>query len=555
MKESQFILHIAGFLSFIKLLLRLSNLSIILIFNNLLRNQFLVYDYSLFFFDVWASWLVVEIDTNSLDWDTSCFHGFWDYFAGFLGGYLCLLLVADGTLVSAHFGVAVTWFSAIVSLSQLSVVKRLLLSKLNHLPFRIFDVFVLSKSLRTLHLSEALEILHSQCFPFVLWCLLFICRLLLLFLGTNILIPSFVLTRSNWFIIFQKTLLKIFISLFLSSRRLLFNSYLWKTSVILSFIHLICLIEQVLLSVVVGLSWVVGGGVWIRAWNTIVSTLPFLSVEFRWSYAVFWLFASYVHNFRLATFLMLDISNWVHVILCCRNRSSVFLLWSSNSMTWLVHIVSATATAFRVFRLNTATQGWTSANACFSSSFLWFMMEFCWDVSSIFNSNQVGFLLIWNQSLRPCATLNRSFYLIYLILYRLETDFLISWCPFRVESFHQLSLNRTCLLGDVRGLCSVVLELLCEHFTFSLLVSLVTIFEDASLASCGSHYFILTSLFVNIVASWSKAVVSFQRVEVTSTLDFVMDLSRSVMCQIYLIVHLCVMLSFCTLVDLEWRVF
>ena len=53
MKESQFILHIACFLSFIKLLLRwLSDISIILIFNNLLRNLFLIDNYSLVSIDI-----------------------------------------------------------------------------------------------------------------------------------------------------------------------------------------------------------------------------------------------------------------------------------------------------------------------------------------------------------------------------------------------------------------------------------------------------------------------------------------------------------------------
>ena len=143
MKASQFIFHNMGFLSFIKLLLRLSKLSIILIFNNLLRNLLWIYNYSLVFFYVASIWLIIKIDAHSL-YSSFRFHRFWDNFVLLLWNHLSLLLVSDSTLISINFvGIAITRFPAIKILSQFSIVKTAFHSKLNHLTLRIFNVLIL----------------------------------------------------------------------------------------------------------------------------------------------------------------------------------------------------------------------------------------------------------------------------------------------------------------------------------------------------------------------------------------------------------------------------
>lgn len=143
MKVSQFIFHNVGFLSFIKLLLRLSILSIILIFNNLLRNLFWIYNYSLVFFNVRSVWLIIKIDAHSL-YNCSWLHRFGNGFVLLLWNHLSLLLVPDSTLISIYFvGIAITRFPAIKILSQFSIVKTAFHSKLNHLTLRIFYVLIL----------------------------------------------------------------------------------------------------------------------------------------------------------------------------------------------------------------------------------------------------------------------------------------------------------------------------------------------------------------------------------------------------------------------------
>ena len=276
-------------------------------------------------------------------------------------------------------------------------------------------------------------------------------RFLLLFLGAGISIPSFVLTCSTSFIFTsQLCRLKKFICLFLSSN-LLFNSYLWKTCVILSFIHFISLIKQILLSVVIGFSWVV-----ITCWYLTIMVWEWaFPIEFWWSSVLFWLFAGHVDYLRILAFFVFYVSSWVHVTLGYWNRFGIFLISSTNSMAWLVHIVSATAA---LFRLNTATQWWRSANF---PSFHWFWMHLVLLVFTsvnLFKTNAVRNTFVWNQSLSLRVSRKRSF---YLILYRLQTVLLISWSSLRTESFHQLRLNCTCLLRNIGGLRRMILKLLC----------------------------------------------------------------------------------------------
>ena len=211
---------------------------------------------------------------------------------------------------------------------------------------------------------------------------------LLLFLGAGVSIPSFILTWSTSFIFTsQLRRLKKFIRLFLSSN-LLFNSYLWKTCVILSFIHFISLIKQILLSVVIGLScvvstcWYLTSMVWEWAFP----------IEFWWSSVLFWLFAGHVDYLRILAFFVSYVSSWVHVTLGYWNRFGIFLICSTNSMAWLMHIVSATAA---LFRLNTATQWWRSANL---SSFHWFGMHLVLLVVTsvyLFKRDAIGSTFIW----------------------------------------------------------------------------------------------------------------------------------------------------------------
>jgi len=140
--------------------------------------------------------------------------------------------------------------------------------------------------------------LHTQIFPFGLRISLFV-----FFFGTNVTIPSFRLTFSTFFTS-QLSWLKKFVSLFLSSTVLRFNSYLWKTSVVLSLVDLIGLIEEVLLSLI--------------CLSRVESTCYKITVVAWWHSVEFWrsslrcvfgLLTSHINYLRILAFLVLDISS------------------------------------------------------------------------------------------------------------------------------------------------------------------------------------------------------------------------------------------------------
>ena len=141
--------------------------------------------------------------------------------------------------------------------------------------------------------------MHTQILPFGLRISLFV-----FFFGTNVSIPSFLLTFSTFFTS-QLSWLKKIVSLFLSSTVLRFNSYLWKTSVILSLIDLIGLIEEILLSFIC-LSRVESTcyNITAVAWRH--------SVEFWRSSlrCVFGLLSCHINYLRILAFLVLHISSW-----------------------------------------------------------------------------------------------------------------------------------------------------------------------------------------------------------------------------------------------------
>jgi hypothetical protein len=258
------------------------------------------------------------------------------------------LLISNCASVSLNlWALGVSGLSGIVSLSQFSIVKRAFHRKLNHfcfwiyVGFRIFFFFLLLPH-RALNLPKALQVLQPQVFSFVLriiW--LVVNRFALHFLGTCVVIPSFIWI--DWFTnIFSSQLSwnEKFVCLFLISNDLWFNSYLRKTCVVLSLVHRVSLVEQVLLGVV-RLPRVVS----VSCPSTLGASA--LTVELRWPSQVFGLFASYAQDFWLLAFFLFDVSSWLLVILECWKRFGILLLWSTYSMAWLHHVASAVAALFR----------------------------------------------------------------------------------------------------------------------------------------------------------------------------------------------------------------
>lgn len=128
--------------------------------------------------------------------------------------------------------------------------------------------------------------------------------------------------------------------------------------------------------------------------------------------------------------------------------------------------------------------------------------------------------------------------------------FLISWSSFRTELFHQLSLHRTCFSSNVRRLGCMILQLLREHFTFS--VALNTIFEDASLTPGWANELILRFLFLTNVSG--AEAVPWQWFKVADPIVLLMNLSRSMVSHV-VTKHFTLSFRFGTLIYLKRRVF
>jgi len=136
MEVSQFFFHIAGFLSFIKLLFySSSNLSVILICNNFLLFIAILSLKNLRSF-LLDSVRLVKINSNSLyDCWSSGILRFVNRFIMLLRNTVFVLSLR--TLVSLNFLLAFVWFSRIITLSQFTTVKRTFRSKFNHFSTRI----------------------------------------------------------------------------------------------------------------------------------------------------------------------------------------------------------------------------------------------------------------------------------------------------------------------------------------------------------------------------------------------------------------------------------
>jgi len=138
-------------------------------------------------------------------------------------------------------------------------------------------------------------------------------RFVFLFFGTCVVIPSSFTWNFSSIFLSQLSWNEKFISLFLTSTDALwFNSYLWKTSVILRLVYRFCLIIEVLLSIIC-LTRIKISSISISS-NVRALTL---TIELRRSSQVFGLLTSHVYDFRLLAFFVSDISCWLLIILCC----------------------------------------------------------------------------------------------------------------------------------------------------------------------------------------------------------------------------------------------
>jgi len=139
-----------------------------------------------------------------------------------------------------------------------------------------------------------------------------------LFFGTCVVIPSSFIWNFSSIFLSQLSWNEKFISLFLTSTDALwFNSYLWKTRVILRLVYRFCLIIEVLLSIIcltrIKISSISISSISI---SSNVRTLT-LTIELRRSSQVFGLLTSHVYDFRLLAFFVSDISCCLLIILCC----------------------------------------------------------------------------------------------------------------------------------------------------------------------------------------------------------------------------------------------